>query len=87
MNAEEMTRLREENEQLKAELAAVKHRWERELVIAKASLMTVQDELDAVKARLRAALLRNIEAEDEVFRVREEAAQAVKTALEDKPHE
>ncbi len=82
MDTEELERLREENTRLKAELADIRSRWERELVIAKASLLAVQDELEAAKARLRTTLLRNIEAEDEVFHVREDAAQAVKTALE-----
>ncbi len=82
MDTEELERLREENARLKAELADIRSRWERELVIAKASLLAVQDELEAAKARLRTTLLRNIEAEDEVFHVREDAAQAVKTALE-----
>ncbi len=82
MDTEELERLREENARLKAELADIRSRWERELVIAKASLLAVQDELEAAKARLRSTLLRNIEAEDEVFHVREDAAQAVKTALE-----
>ncbi len=82
MGTEELERLREENARLKAELADIRSRWERELVIAKASLLAVQDELEAAKARLRSTLLRNIEAEDEVFHVREDAAQAVKTALE-----
>ena len=82
MDTEELERLREENARLKAELADIRSRWERELLIAKASLLAVQDELEAAKARLRTTLLRNIEAEDEVFHVREDAAQAVKTALE-----
>ena len=82
MDTEELERLREENARLKAELADIRSRWERELVIAKASLLAVQDELEAAKVRLRTTLLRNIEAEDEVFHVREDAAQAVKTALE-----
>lgn len=82
MDTEELERLREENARLKAELSAVRSRWERELVIAKASLLAAQDELEATKARLRSTLIRNIEAEDEVFQVREDAAQAVKAALE-----
>lgn len=82
MDTEELERLREENARLKEELAAIRSRWERELVIAKASLLAVQEELEAAKGRLRSTLLRNIEAEDEVFHVREDAAQAVKAALE-----
>ncbi len=82
METDELTQLREENARLKAELAEVRHRWERELIVAKASLLTVQDELESAKARLRAALLRTIEAEDEVFAVREDAAKAVQTARE-----
>ncbi len=82
MDTEELERLREENARLKAELSAVRSRWERELVIAKASLLAAQDELEATKARLRSTLIRNIEAEDEVFQVREDAAQALKAALE-----
>ena len=77
-----LAELKAENARLKAELVAVKDRWERELLIAKANLMTVQEELDAVKEHLRASLLRPIEAEDEAFNVRDEAAQAVKSALE-----
>ncbi len=77
---DEVTRLREENVRLKAELVAMKHQWERELIVAKATTLAVQEELDAVKLRLRAALLRTIEAEDEVFNVREDAAKAVETA-------
>ncbi len=86
MATDEMTRLQEENARLKAELVAMKHQWERELIVAKANLLTVQEELEAVKSRLRASLLRTIEAEDEVFNVREDAAkavQAVKQSLED----
>lgn len=82
MESDELTALREENARLKAELATVKERWERELLIAKANLLTVQEELDTVKEHLRASLLRTIEAEDDAFNVRDEAAQAVKTALE-----
>lgn len=82
MDTEELERLREENARLKAELSAVRSRWERELVIAKATLLAAQDELEATKARLRSTLIRNIEAEDEVFQVREDAAQALKAALE-----
>lgn len=74
--------LQAENARLKAELATVKERWERELLIAKANLLTVQEELDAVKEHLRASLLRTIEAEDEAFNVRDDAAKAVQSALE-----
>ena len=77
-----LAELKAENARLKAELVAVKDRWERELLIAKANLLTVQEELDAVKEHLRASLLRTIEAEDAAFNVRDEAAQAVKSALE-----
>lgn len=77
-----LAELKAENARLKAELATVKDRWERELLIAKANLLTVQEELDSVKEHLRAALLRTIEAEDDAFNVRDEAAQAVKNALE-----
>lgn len=76
---DELTLLRAENARLKAELAEVRHRWERELIVAKASLLTAQEELEATKTRLRAALLRTIEAEDEVFSVREDAANAVRS--------
>ena len=74
---DELTQLREENARLKAELETTKYRWERELVVAKAQLLTVQEELDATKERLRLAMLRNIEAEDEVYSVREDAAKVV----------
>lgn len=76
---DELTLLRAENARLKAELAEVRHRWERELIVAKASLLTAQEELEATKTRLRAALLRTIEAEDEVFSVREDAANVVRS--------
>lgn len=82
MESDELTLLREENAKLKTDLVAMKHQWERELIIAKASLLTAQEEIEALKARLRASLLRTIEAEDEVFHVREDAARAVQTALE-----
>lgn len=82
MAPDELTLLREENAKLKADLVAMKHQWERELIVAKASLLTAQEEIDALKGRLRAALIRTIEADDEVFHVREEAARAVQTALE-----
>ncbi|MBQ9694622.1 MAG: hypothetical protein IJV69_07690 [Kiritimatiellae bacterium] len=74
---DELNQLREENARLTAELEATKYRWERELIVAKAQLLTVQEELDATKERLRLALLRNIAAEDEVFSVREDAAKVV----------
>ncbi len=77
---DELTLLREENARLKAELVAMKHQWERELIVAKATALAIQEELDAAKERLRAALLRTIEAEDEVFNVREDAAKAVASA-------
>ncbi len=80
MATDEVTLLKEENARLKAELVAMKHQWERELIIAKANLLTVQEELETVKASLRAALIRTIEAEDEVFNVREDAAKAVQAA-------
>lgn len=82
MESDEVQRLRAENAALKEELAVVKAQWERELIVAKASLLSTQEELEAARAKLRASLLRNIEAEDDVFNVREEAAQAVKIALE-----
>ncbi len=85
MAQDEVTLLKEENAKLKAELVAMKHQWERELIIAKANLLTVQEELESTKERLRVSLLRTIEAEDEVFNVREDAAkavQAVKQSLE-----
>ena len=56
-----------------------KAQWERELIIAKARLLTAEEELEATKERLRAALLRNIVAEDEVFNVREDAAKAIES--------
>ncbi len=77
MSNDEVNLLREANAQLRAELADVRERWQRELIVAKASLLATQEELEATKARLRMALLRTIEAEDEVFSVREEAAKAV----------
>ncbi len=76
---EELTQLRAENERLTAELAAAKAQWERELIVAKARLLAVEEELDATKERLREALLRNIVAEDEVFHVREDAAKIIES--------
>jgi hypothetical protein len=70
---DEVKALREENARLTAELAATKAQWERELIVAKARLLTVEAELDAAKNQLREALLRSITAEDEVFQAREEA--------------
>ena len=77
---DEVTALREENARLKAELAEVKQRWERELVVAKAALVNAQADLELMRERLRAAMLRTLEADDEVFGVREEAAEAVRRA-------
>lgn len=74
---EELAQLREANAALTAELAATKAQWERELIIAKARLLTAEEELAAAKERLRLALLRNIAAEDEVFHVRDDAAKAL----------
>lgn len=71
---DEIKQLREENARLTAELASTKAQWERELIIAKAKLLTVEAELDAAKNRLREALLRSIAAEDKVFQAHEEAA-------------
>jgi hypothetical protein len=71
---DEIKQLREENARLTAELATTKARWERELIVAKAKLLTVEAELDAAKNRLREALLRSITAEDKVFLAEEEAA-------------
>ena len=79
MSTDELTLLREENARLKAELAEVRHQWERELILAKANLMTAQEELEITKGRLRDALLRSLEAEDEAFTVRDDAARAVGT--------
>ncbi|MBR6803105.1 MAG: hypothetical protein IKM62_04735 [Kiritimatiellae bacterium] len=74
---EELTALRAENARLTAELETTKYRWERELIVAKAQLLTAQEELETAKSRLREALLRNILAEDEVYSVREDAAKVV----------
>lgn len=74
---EELTSLRAENARLTTELEATKYRWERELIVAKAQLLTAQEELETAKSRLREALLRNILAEDEVYSVREDAAKVV----------
>ena len=74
---EELTALRAENARLIAELETTKYRWERELIVAKAQLLTTQEELETAKSRLREALLRNILAEDEVYSVREDAAKVV----------
>lgn len=79
MGTDELTLLREENARLKAELAETRHRWERELIVAKAALFTAQEEVEALKARLRTALLRTLEAEDAAFSVKEDAAKAVQT--------
>lgn len=83
-NEEELILLREENARLKDELHAVKNRWERELIVAKANLLATQEELDATKERLRLALVRNIVAEDEVFSVREDAAKVVAAIRQEK---
>ena len=79
---DELTALREENARLKAELAETKQRWERELVVAKAALVNAQAETEIVRERLRAAMIRALEADDEVFGVREEAAEAIRRAGE-----
>ncbi len=76
---DEIKQLREENARLTEALAATKAQWERELIIAKARLLTAEEELEATKERLRVALLRNIVAEDEVFNVREDAAKAIES--------
>jgi hypothetical protein len=81
---DEIKQLREENARLTAELHAVKERWERELIVAKANLLATQEELDATKERLRLALVRNIVAEDEVFSVREDAAKVVAAIRQEK---
>ena len=65
---------------LREELARVRHQWERELVVAKAALVTAQAEVETLRERLRAAMIRTLEADDEVFGVREEAAEAVRSA-------
>ncbi len=74
---EEIAALRAENDALKAELKRTKDRWERELLIAKATLMTVQEELDATREHLRKAMLRTLAADDEVFDVRQDAVAAL----------
>ena len=76
----EIEALREENARLRAELAQVRHQWERELVVAKAALVTAQTEAETLRERLRAAIIRTLEADDEVFGVREEAAEALRVA-------
>ncbi len=76
---DEIKQLREENARLTEALAVTKAQWERELIIAKARLLTAEEELEATKERLRAALLRNIVAEDEVFNVREDAAKVIES--------
>lgn len=81
---EELTTLRDENARLTAEIETIKYRWERELIVAKAQLLTTQEELEATKAKLREALLRNIVAEDEVFSVREDAAKAIEAIREER---
>ena len=82
MSYDELTRLREENARLRAEVAELKHLRERDASAAEASLKAAYAELETFKVRMRTALLRTIEAEDEVFNVREEAAAAIKTAKE-----
>ncbi len=71
---DELTALREENARLKAELAQMKDRWERELIVAKAALVNAQAEMELIRERLRTAMIRTLEAEDEVFAVRERTA-------------
>lgn len=79
---DETTALREENARLRAELAEAKRRWQQELVVAKAALVNAQAEMELARERLRAAMIRTLEADDEVFGVREEAAEAVRRAGE-----
>lgn len=76
----EIEALRAENARLREELARVRHQWERELVVAKAALVTAQAEVETLRERLRAAMIRTLEADDEVFGVREEAAEAIRSA-------
>lgn len=71
---DELTALSEENARLKAELAQMKDRWERELIVAKAALVNAQAEMELIRERLRTAMIRTLEAEDEVFAVRERTA-------------
>lgn len=84
MTIDDIVALEKENARLKEELIYVRDRWERELIVAKAQIITLQEELDAMKARLRASLLRTIEADDEVFAVREEAAKAIQAVTTEK---
>lgn len=84
MTTDDIVALEKENARLKEEILYVRDRWERELIVAKAQILTLQEELEAMKARLRASLLRTIEADDEVFSVREEAAKAIQTATTEK---
>lgn len=84
MTTDEIVALEKENARLKEEILYVRDRWERELIVAKAQILTLQEELEAMKARLRASLLRTIEADDEVFSVREEAAKAVQAITTEK---
>ncbi|MDO5462716.1 MAG: hypothetical protein Q4F99_04445 [bacterium] len=84
MTTDDIVALEKENARLKEEILYVRDRWERELIVAKAQILTLQEELEAMKARLRASLLRTIEADDEVFSVREEAAKAIQAATTEK---
>ncbi|MDO4528167.1 MAG: hypothetical protein Q4C03_05230 [bacterium] len=84
MTIDDIVALEKENARLKEEILYVRDRWERELIVAKAQILTLQEELEAMKARLRASLLRTIEADDEVFSVREEAAKAIQAATTEK---
>lgn len=82
--SDELEALRAENVRLREELAQMRQRWERELVVAKAALVNAQAEMELMRERLRAAMIRTLEADDAVFGVREEAAEAVRVARAEK---
>ncbi len=82
MSSDKVTELIEENARLREEIKMIRDRWERELIVAKANLLMVQEELTMTKEHLRLSMLRTIEADDEVFHVREDAANAIKAMTE-----
>lgn len=82
MSADKIAELMEENARLREEIKTIRDRWERELIVAKANLLMVQEELAMTKEHLRVSMLRTIEADDEVFNVREDAVKAIQAATE-----
>lgn len=84
METDRLVTLEKENARLKDEILHIRNRWERELIVAKAQILALEEELATMKERLRTSLLRTIQADDEVFSVREEAAKAIQTITAEK---